>query len=394
MNQRSLFYKHIAQTSPAPMALEIERAVGVELWDKFGKIYLDLISGIAVSNVGHCHPKVVEAIKNQAETYMHLMVYGEYIQSPQVVLAHKLASLLPTSLQAVYFVNSGSEANEGAMKLAKRFTGRSKIVYCKNAYHGSTQGCLSVIGSDYFKQNFGPLLPEVYPIRFNELEDLSWIDEQTACVLMENIQGEAGVIKADLDYLRAVRQKCTDLGVVLIFDEVQSAFGRTGKFFSFEHFEVVPDVLTLAKGMGAGMPIGAFISNNEMMACLTHDPVLGHITTFGGHPVSCAASLAGIKVLEEEGLIPKVASKAEEFKEQINLQGKALELRQVGLMMALEFEDQQTNFKVIEKCIQNGVITDWFLFNDKSMRIAPPLIIHSDQITRACEVINKAIAAV
>lgn len=391
MNQRTSFYNFVAQTSTAPMALEIVKALGLEMWDKFGKVYLDMISGISVSNVGHCHPKVVEAVKNQAETYMHLMVYGEYIQNPQVQLAQKICSLLPPKFDNVYFVNSGSEANEGALKLAKRYTGRPKIVYCKNAYHGSTQGVLSIIGSDYFKNSFLPLLPEVYPIEFNNILDINTIDDQTACVIMENVQAEAGIIEGDKLFLQKVRAKCDEVGALLIFDEVQTGFGRTGKMFGWELSGVQPDILTFAKGMGGGMPIGAFVASKGIMQSLTHQPVLGHITTFGGHPVSCAASLATIQVLEQEKLVEQVAKKAHYIQSKIDQNPLIKNIRNVGLLMAIEFENAEINFKVIHNCIQNGVITDWFLFNDKSLRLAPPLTITFEEIDIAISKINLAI---
>lgn len=391
MNQRNTFYNFIAQTSPAPMALEIVKALGVEMWDKFGKVYIDMISGISVSNVGHCHPKVVEAVKNQAETYMHLMVYGEYIQNPQVQLAQKICSLLPPKFDNVYFVNSGSEANEGALKLAKRFTGKPKIVYCKNAYHGSTQGVLSIIGSDYFKNSFLPLLPEVYPIEFNNLEDIDTIDNQTACVIMENVQAEAGIVKGDTAFLNKVRQRCDEMGALLIFDEVQTGFGRTGNMFGWEISGVQPDIFTFAKGMGGGMPIGAFVAPKEIMQSLTHQPVLGHITTFGGHPVSCAASLATIQVLEQEKLVEQVHSKESYILSKIQDNPIIKNIRSVGLLLAIEFESAEINFKVIQHCIQNGVITDWFLFNDQSLRLAPPLTITFEELDNAMEKINLSI---
>jgi acetylornithine/succinyldiaminopimelate/putrescine aminotransferase len=392
-NARELFYQNIAQTSPGPMDLEIESANGVWMKDVHGKKYLDFISGISVSNVGHCHPKVVEAIQKQSETYMHLMVYGEYIQTPQIKLAGKMVELLPDNLNNVYFVNSGSEANEGAMKLAKRYTGRKKIVYADNAYHGSTQGVLSIIGSDRYQKNFEPLLTDVFPITFNNESTLDVIDNQTALVVMENVQAEAGIYPANKSFLEAVRKKCDEVGALLLFDEVQTGFGRTGKWFGFEHYDVVPDIITFAKGMGGGMPIGAFVSSKEIMQCLTENPVLGHITTFGGHPVSCAASLACIEVIEEEGLLEQMPEKAK-FLEKGFDHASIINQRQIGLMKAIEFEDSKTNFAVIKECIKNGVITDWFLFNDKSLRIGPPLNISEEELIWAVDQTNRAIRKV
>ena len=393
ISNKELFYSYVAQTSPEPLALEIVKAKGVYLIGKSGEKYLDLISGISVSNVGHSHPNVVKAVKKQADSYMHLMVYGEYIQSPQVVLAKKLSDLLPKELNNVYFVNSGSEANEGALKLAKRYTGRRKIVYCNNAYHGSTQGVLSVIGSDDFKKPFEPLLPETYAIHFNVEKDLALIDKHTAAVIIEPIQGEAGVIVPSTKYLKLLREKCTKVGALLIFDEVQTGFGRTGKFWGFEHFNVVPDILTLAKGMGGGMPIGAFVSSKSIMESLTHHPVLGHITTFGGHPVCCAASLACVNTILEENLMSSIPEKEILFK-QLLQHSNIIEVRGLGLLLCIEFKNKEFNFSVIKECIKNGVITDWFLFNDKCLRIAPPLTITKKQILKACSIIINAIDGV
>ena len=390
ISSKELFYSYLAQTSPEPMGLEIIKAKGLYLFGSKGEKYLDLISGISVSNVGHSHKNVVKAIKNQSSKYLHLMVYGEYIQSPQVLLAQKIAELLPRNLNNIYFVNSGSEANEGAMKLAKRHTGRAKIVYCKNAYHGSTQGVLSVIGSEEFKQPFKPLLPETYSINFNSLSDLNTIDKNTAAVIIEPIQAEAGVVLPINDYLQKLRLKCNETGTLLIFDEVQTGFGRTGTFWGFEQFNVIPDILTIAKGMGGGMPIGAFISSKTIMESLTHHPVLGHITTFGGHPVCCAASLACIEVILENKLLNQISEKEALFK-QLLVHPNILSVRGIGLLLCIEFESQEFNFAVIKESVKNGVITDWFLFNDKCLRIAPPLIITKNEIKKACKIILRAI---
>lgn len=390
LTNRQLFFNHLAQTSETPLALEIEKAEGVHLFDVSGKKYLDLISGISVSNVGHCHPKVVEAIKEQLDKYMHLMVYGEYIQSPQTNLAKALSDLLPENLNSVYFVNSGSEAIEGAMKLTKRFTGRTEIISFENAYHGSTQGSLSIMGNEEFKSAFRPLLPDTRRIRFNNMDDLEFITENTAGVFVETIQGEAGAITPENDFLKHLKRKCNDTGALLIADEIQCGFGRTGKFFAFEHYNFTPDILCLAKGMGGGMPIGAFISSTEIMTKLTNNPILGHITTFGGHPVCCAASLATLNVLSEEKLADKVLEKEVLFRSLL-VHSKIKSIRGKGLLLSIELENFDQNKLVIDKCISNGVITDWFLFNSSSMRIAPPLIITQDEIRFACSVILQSL---
>lgn len=391
VSNRQLFLQHLAQTSAAPLALEIVSAKGVYLKDVNGKEYIDLISGISVSNIGHCHPEVVEAIKKQAETYMHLMVLGEYVQSPQVQLAKALTDLLPEKLNTVYFTNSGAEATEGAMKLAKRFTGRSEIISFKNAYHGSTQGALSIMGSEDFKTSFRPLLPDVKTIEFNKEEDLISITNKTACVIAEPIQAEAGVIVANETFLKKLRQRCNETNTLLIFDEAQTGFGRSGTFFAFEHYNIIPDVLLLAKGMGGGMPIGAFISSNEIMSCLSNNPVLGHITTFGGHPVCCVAALANTKVISENKLYLR-AKEIEIILKKKLIHSKIKELRVSGALVAVDFGDEATNMAIIQNCIAGGVITDWFLFNNHSMRIAPPLNITNKELEKACDIVLQAIA--
>lgn len=387
---RQLFLANNAQTTDFPLLLEFERAKGIYLYDGNGKGYIDLISGIGVSNIGHCHPAVVNAIKEQAEKYMHLMVYGEYVQTPQVRFAEKLTSLLPASLNSVYFVNSGAEAVEGALKLAKRFTGRREIIACHNSYHGSTQGALSVMGNEDFKRAYRPLLPGVRFIHYNCIPDLDLITTETACVIIETVQGEAGIRVADKGYMQALRDKCTETGALLILDEIQAAFGRTGKMFAFEHYEIKPDILLLAKALGGGMPIGAFIASREVMAALKNNPILGHITTFGGHPVNCAAGLAALQVLEQEKLVDSVASKSHLFK-QLLIHPAIKEVRGKGLMLAVELESFELNKKIIDHCIENGIITDWFLHCSNSMRIAPPLIITEEEIRQACQIVIEAI---
>lgn len=390
ISQRQLFLQHVAQTSPAPLGLEIERAEGLYLYDVNGKQYADLISGIGVSSLGHCHPVVVKAVQEQAAKFMHLMVYGEYIYSPQVQLAALLAKQLPTNLNSVYITNSGTEATEGALKLAKRYTGRTRIVSFKNAYHGSTHGALSVMGSEYFKNAFRPLLPDVQHLEFNNIEDLENISCRTAAVIVETIQGEAGAVVPSVEFLQALRTKCTEMGALLILDEIQCGFGRTGKLFAFEHFGIVPDVLLTAKAMGGGMPIGAFISSTEIMNSLTNNPVLGHITTFGGHPVSCAAALATLTTLTESNLISEVETKEQLFRKY--LQHPAIKaIHGKGLLLSVEFENHELLLKIIERCIANGIITDWFLFSDNRMRLAPPLIITAEQIEICSAAIVKSI---
>lgn len=386
LTQRQLFLKHNAQTSNTPLLLEFVKAKGIYIFDVNGKKYMDLIAGIGVSNVGHCHPAVVETVKKQAETYMHLMVYGEFVQSPQVDFAKALASVLPENLNCTYFVSSGSEAVEGAMKLAKRYTGRTELIACKNSYHGSTQGALSLMGNEEFKQAYRPLLPDIKFINYNYLPDLEKITTQTAGVFIETIQGEAGIRIADEEYFKALREKCTKTGTLLILDEIQCGFGRTGKMFGFEHFSIVPDILLLAKGIGGGMPIGAFISSSQIMSVFTDNPILGHITTFGGHPVSCAAGLATLNTIVTENMVAEVEEKGELFK--ILLKHPAIkEVRGKGLMLAAEFDSYDTLKKIIDGCIEDGIITDWFLHCSNSMRIAPPLIITKTEIEEACRVI-------
>ncbi|MDD2412573.1 MAG: aspartate aminotransferase family protein [Bacteroidales bacterium] len=388
---RHLFFEHCAQTSPMPLTIEINRAKGLHLFDVNGKSYLDLISGIAVSNVGHCHPKVVAAVQKQAETFMHLMVYGEYVQSPQVKLAEKLASLLPQNLSCTYFTNSGSEAIEGAIKLARKYSQKSEIISCHNSYHGSTLGALSIIGDDEYRSHFEPLLPNTKRIRHGIIEDLSLITDKTAVVVIEAIQAEAGIYKASKEYWTALQQKCKETQTLIVCDEIQTGFGRTGTMFGFQNVGIQPDIITLAKGFGGGMPIGAFVSSKEIMQTFTTNPILGHMTTFGGHPVCCAAALATIEVIENEKLVNNIPFKAEAFKSLIQHPSLIKDFRQEGLMMAIEFESFEINKKIIDLCLENRIITDWFLFNSKSMRIAPPLVITIEEIEEACSVINRVL---
>ncbi len=390
MPNKSLFFRHLAQTSAFPMALEIEKAEGMYMYDTQGKAYMDLISGIAVSAVGHRHPEVIAAIKDQLDRYMHLMVYGEFIQSPQVELATLLASLLPSPLDNVYLVNSGSEAVEGAIKLAKRYTGRTQLVSFNNAYHGSTHGSLSVTGNESLKNAFRPLLPDVLHLEYNNIVELEQITTKTACVIAETIQGEAGAIVADASFMTALRDRCNDTGALLILDEIQCGMGRTGKLWAFEHFNIVPDILTLAKGLGGGMPIGTFIAPKHIMQCLTHEPVLGHISTFGGNAVCAASAKATLEVILKGKLWEQAEQKEHAFRRLLshptikNIRGK-------GLMLAIEFESFEQNKRIIDACISQGLITDWFLFAGNCMRVAPPLIISDDEIRSACHTILKAI---
>lgn len=393
MNQRELFLQHVAQTSTAPMALPIARAEGCSLYGAEGKEYLDLIGGISVANVGHRHPKVVEAIKHQLDSYLHVMVYGEFIQTPQVQYAKLLTDHLPASLNSVYFTNSGAEAVEGAMKLAKRVTNRTRIIAAKNSYHGSTQGALSIIGDEYWRNAFRPLLPEVYHVDYNSHDWFEEIDTDTACVILETVQAEAGIIAPQKKWLQAVRAKCTETGTLLILDEIQAGFGRTGKLWGFEHFDVRPDVLLLGKALGGGMPLGAFIADRSLMMQLADNPVLGHITTFGGHPVCCAAGFAAMQALLTEGLTDSVKTKEVLFTSLLQ-HPKIKAIRSFGLWMAVEFADFETNKKIIDAVVASeglGLVTDWFLFAPNCLRICPPLVISEKEIRKACEIILEQI---
>ncbi len=389
MNQRELFLRHVAQTSPAPLALEIVKADCASLYDAAGKEYIDLIGGISVANTGHRHPKVIAAIQEQLEAYLHIMVYGEFVEAPQVQYAKLLTDNLPASLNTVYFTNSGAEAVEGAMKLAKRVTNRTQIIAFNHSYHGSTHGALSIIGDEYWRNAFRPLLPDVLHLPYNSFDSLQEITEQTACVIAETVQAEAGILAPSKEWMQALRKKCTDTGTLLILDEIQAGFGRTGKLWGFENFAIVPDVLLLGKALGAGMPLGAFIADKKLMDAFTDNPVLGHITTFGGHPVCCAAGMAGLKALLEEGWIATVKAKEELFRSLL-VHPKIKAVRSYGLWIAVEFDAFNTNKKIIDACIAAGVLTDWFLFAPHCLRISPPLIISEQQIGKACEVMVKA----
>lgn len=390
MNQRQLFQQYLAPTSPEPMALPISRAEAEFLYDDQGKLYIDLIGGISVCNVGHRHPKVVAAINRQVNDYLHIMVYGELVQSPMVNYAALLAKHLPDNLSCTYFTNSGAEAVEGAMKLAKRATGRAGIIACHNSYHGSTQGAWSLIGSEEFRMNYRPLLPQIHHVTYNSREAIEAITEQTACIILETVQSEAGVIRPDLEWIQAVRQKCTDTGTLLILDEIQVGFGRTGTLWGFEQFAIVPDVLLLGKALGGGMPMGAFIASKELMQTLSINPILGHMTTFGGHPVCCAAGMAAFEALLEEKLHHTVPEKAALFLE--HLQHPAIKgISYHGLMMAVKLESFEKVVETIKHLLELGVFTDWFLFAADCIRIVPPLNISEESIIAACGKIKQAL---
>ena len=387
---KEIFLNNLAQTSPHPFLIEVEKAEGVYLIAPDGKKYIDMISGIGVSNIGHRHPGVVQAIKDQLDKHLHVMVYGEYIQGAPNLLAKKLSELLPSQLNCSYFVNSGTEANEAALKLAKRFTGRTEIVSCKKSYHGSTHGSMSVSGNEVKKNAFRPLLPDVRFIEFNDEEDLRQISERTACVIMETVQGDAGVRIPSRNYLRALRKRCDETGSLLILDEIQCGMGRTGTLFAFQQFGIVPDILTIGKAFGGGLPIAAFISSREKMETLTHDPMLGHITTFGGNPVCCASALATLQVIENEKILQDVESKGELI-QSLLCHPNIKEVRRIGLLFAIDFESEDRVNRIVESCKENGVICYWFLSHPYSFRIAPPLTISEDEIRAACGIILRAI---
>lgn len=390
ISNRELFLKNTAQTSGSPRLIEIERAEGSYLYGPNGERYLDLVSGFNVSNIGHRHPKVLEAIKAQLDKYLHVTVYGEFVQAPQVQFATKLLEQLPESFGSVYLTNSGAEAVEGSMKVAKKYTGRRQIIAAHKAYHGSTQGALSLIGNTEYHKAYAPLLPEIDFIHYDDISDLDKITTETAAVIVEAIQGEAGVRVPSATYMQALRQKCTDVGALLIFDEIQTGFGRTGKMFAFEHFGIVPDILMLAKGIGGGMPLGAFVAPKEIMDVIKDNPMLGHITTFGGHPVSCAAALASLEVILEENLLADVPAKADMFRQEL-AHPQIKEIRGQGLMMCLQLDSFDQVYNVSKYCAENGVMIDWYLHCETALRIAPPLTIRVQEIQEACGVIKKAI---
>jgi len=392
LTNRQLFLQHLGQTSVTPLMLEIVRAEGIYMFGPDGEKYIDLISGVSVSNTGHCHPKVAEAVKNQVDLYMHLMVYGELIQNPQVKYAERLTEILPDGLDSCYFVNSGSEAVEGALKLAKRYTGRSRIISFRNSYHGSTHGALSIQGNETYKNAFRPLLPDTFLVNFNDERALDSIDKSVACVIVEPVQGEAGIIFPEDDFLLKLRNKCDSTGTLLIFDEIQTGFGRLGRMFAIDRFGVRPDILLLAKALGGGMPLGAFISSVEIMSSLVTKPSLGHITTFGGHPVCCAAGLASLNVIIDEELVKKSNSKSSLFKERL-VHPLISEVRGEGLFLAVRVNDPSYIPYIIAHAPDHGLVLDYFLFCNDAFRITPPLIINDNQIEDACGSLKRLLDA-
>ena len=390
-NLRQLFLEHVGQTSDNPMMLEVERAEGIYLYGRDGKRWIDLISGVSVSAVGHGNRQVIDAICSQAQDYLHLMVYGEAVESPQVRYAQRIASLLPDPLDTVYFVNSGSEAVEGALKLAKRYTGRTEIIYYKNAYHGSTHGSLSVMGGEEYRNAYRPLLPDTRQIRFNEPADLRYVTPRTACVIIEPVQGEGGIFPADRDYLQALRDRCDQTGTLLIYDEIQTGLGRTGTLYFFQQYGIVPDILCTAKAFGGGMPLGAFIASNRIMSVLKTNPVLGHITTFGGHPVCCAAGLAALEYILSERLTELADAKGALYESLLAGHPLVREIRRTGLLLGVEFGDSELTARIVLRAIDRGLMTEWFLFHDTAMRLAPPLTITDAEIRESCEILLEVL---
>lgn len=378
------FFKYQAQTTPHPLGLEISHAKGSYIYDNTGKAHLDFVAGVSACGLGHCHPKVTQAIKDQVDRYMHVMVYGEYIQSPAVDFTKLLAEQLPENLETTYLVNSGTEAMEGALKLARRFTGRSQLIAANHAYHGNTTGSLSLMGYEERKRAFRPLMPDVRFIQFNDESDLQLITEKTAAVVLETIQGGAGFILPQEGYLEKVRKRCDEVGALLILDEIQPGFGRTGKLFAFEHFNCVPDILVIGKGMASGLPVGAFVASHQMMATLQDNPKLGHITTFGGNPVIAAASLATLNELLETTLIPDTLEKEKLFRKLL-VHPWIKEVRGKGLMLALILETKEIADYLILEAAKNGLILFWLLFETRAARISPPLTISMKEIEAGCD---------
>ena len=391
---RKQFLRHVAQTSPAPQLIEVARAEGAFFYTPEGKPYYDLISGVSVSNVGHANPVVVEAVQRQAADYMHVMVYGEMVERPQVEFARRLAEALPKPLDSVYFLNSGAEAVEGALKLAKRYTARTEMISMRKAYHGSTHGAMSMMGApegEEWKSAFRPLLPDTKAIRYNSFEDLQQITERTACVLCEPVQGEAGVRLPEAGYLQALRQRCSEVGALLIFDEIQVGMGRSGEMFAMQKYGVTPDIVCLAKALGGGMPLGAFVSSQEIMSTLTHNPVLGHITTFGGHPVCCAAGLAAMKYLQSNNTVNDVERKGALYEELLSDHPAVKEIRRSGLLLAVELGESAKLYKIMDLFIEEGILSDWFLFCDTAFRISPPLVISDSEIRDSVKIIRRCL---
>lgn len=392
MNRRTSFLDHLGQTNQCPYLIDVDRAEGIYIWDKTGKRYMDMIAGVAVSNVGHNHPLVIDAIKTQVDRHLHVMVYGEYIQDAQLAFSDSLRSILPNNLNSVYPVNSGTEANEAALKLAKRVTGRTELVAFKGSYHGSTHGSMSVSANETKKEAFRPLIPDVRFLTYNDITELDQITRRTAGVIIETIQGDAGVRVPDKQYMEKLRERCDEVGALLIFDEIQCGFGRTGKRFAFEYFDVVPDVLTLGKALGGGMPIGALVSSKENLHEFTYNPMLGHITTFGGHPVVCAAGNAAIQILRDEIDLDQVEQKGELLEELLKDEIEIIEIRRIGMMFALDMESFERVERVVKRCLDMGLISFWFLSHPYSFRLSPPLTISEDEIREAARIIRLAIA--
>ena len=392
MSERDFFLSHLGQTTPFPFLVEVERAEGIYIYDKNGKSYMDMISGVAVNNIGHRHPKVVTALKDQIDKYLHVMVYGEFIQDPQQLLVKELLELLPKSLDGVYVVNSGTEAIEAALKLAKRVTGRTELVSFRGSYHGSTHGSMSVSGNELKKQAFRPLLPDVQFLQLNKEQDLHRITVKTAAVILETIQGDAGVRRPSVTFMKALRQRCDEVGAMLILDEIQCGMGRTGKMFAFEHFDITPDILTLGKALGGGMPIGALISSQQNLFEFTHAPMLGHITTFGGHPVICSAAAAAVQVLKTEINWQELEEKAARFELRFQGHPELTEIRRVGMMFAFDMISAERVEKVVASCMEKGLLTFWFLSHPYSFRLSPPLNISEVELNLAADVILSAIA--
>ena len=391
---RKQFLRHVAQTSPAPQLIEVARAEGVFFYTPEGKPYYDLVSGVSVNNVGHANPAVVEAVQRQAADYMHIMVYGEMVERPQVEFARLLATTLPAPLDTVYFLNSGAEAVEGALKLAKRYTHRTEMISMRRAYHGSTHGAMSMMGEpegEEWKNAFRPLLPDTRAINFNSMEDLEQITTRTACVLCEPVQGEAGVRVPDEGYLQALRKRCDEVGALLIFDEIQMGMGRSGEMFAMQKYGVTPDIVCLAKALGGGMPLGAFVASQEIMSSLMSDPVLGHITTFGGHPVCCAAGLAAMKFLQDNRVVEDVERKGALYEQLLKDHPAIKEIRRSGLLLAVELGESAKLYRLMDLFIEEGILSDWFLYCDTAFRISPPLIITDDQIRDCVALIGKCL---
>ena len=384
------FFKYQAQTTPYAAGFEVEKAEGSYIYGKDGRAYLDFVAGVSANTLGHSHPKVVNAIKEQADKYLHVMVYGEYAQEKPVELCILLAEATPEPLEVTYLVNSGAEAIDGALKLAKRYTGREEIISMKNSYHGNTHGALSVSGNEFHKREFRPLLPMISFIEFNNEEEFSKITEKTACVIAETIQGAAGFLTPSQNYFKNLKKRCEEVGALLILDEIQPGFGRTGKLFSFEHYDMVPDILVMGKGMGGGVPVGAFMSSAEIMKSLQHSPKLGHITTFGGNPLIAAASYATLKEVLDSGLMNEVEEKEKLFRELL-VHPKIKKVNGRGLMLAVELESPEYTLDVAKRCMEKGLIVFWQLYRNEFMRISPPLTISKEEIKKGCEIILEAL---